>query len=176
VLRIESLGATRDRARLEDFVWRGDGSDRGIWHHASGEQWEVVTTFAEAQGRGRRSVVQRTLRSDPPRIIDRLVFTFEPDRFTEQDASGRLRVELPAELRLGRRTGPGVTLSWAGPVRLQLDESTVELDAIALDFASTRQWLGRGVGELWIGTVGGEPSRWLAQWTGGRRQLFEGAG
>ena len=173
-LRIEPAGTSEPRARLEDFVWAGAAPDRAVWLHASGERWLVQSACSSGSEQRRRRVDQYSVVGERPRRVDRLHFLFEDERFVELGPDASRRFELPAELKLRQPVSPGVTLTHAGPARLRLGLKTETLDAIRLELGGTTQWLGRGVGELWIGPSDGPPDRWLVGWEGGARKLFEG--
>ncbi len=173
ILRIETAGPSEPQARLEDFVWPGAAPDRAAWLHGSGERWLVRSACWPGAGRRHRRVDQYSIVGARPRRVDRLRFLFEDECFVELGPGENRRFELPADLQLGHTVSPGVTLTHAGPVRLQLGLHTEELDAIRLELGGTSQWLGRGVGELWIGPSGGPPDRWLVGWEGGERRIFE---
>jgi hypothetical protein len=177
-LRIEPLGPSEDTARLADYLWPGEQPDRALWRCADGDRWRVTSRIEPIDGVEVRTVVQSSLRGDGG-ATDRLTFHLTPDRFVELDPDGGVRIALPGVLERGVEHpfgGGAVHLAHAGPVRLLLGERTHRVAAIALTArvgdATHVQWLGRGVGELLIGPVGGPPLRWLVGWRGGDRALF----
>ncbi|MCO4769222.1 MAG: hypothetical protein KDA24_04275 [Deltaproteobacteria bacterium] len=180
-LRITPLGPSRDEARLDDFLWRGERADFAVWLDRGGDKLVVRSrTRRGPDGVLSRLRVRSIVEDDAPRELDRTTFELHPNRFVERvsasvDAPAR-SIELPATLARGAAITPEgeasqtITLLYVGPVKLEVAGVEAERTAALLRLGGASgwdQWMVEGVGEVSLGPAGQLPHRWLVAWRAG---------